>query len=226
MRRRHFAISILAAVAISGVVGEVVAKVPDTSGNLVRVKSSKLEVVYLAPGADFRPYTQVILDPTVVTFDKKWQKEQNSRSKGTSGRITDADMQKAIDKAVQSSSDIFAKAFAKGGYPVVTTPGPHVLKVSTAIANIRVTSPDVMTAGRSSSYASTAGQAHLVVEARDSTTGAILGRAIDARLAGDNSIMMRRTSVSNRADFEHLIADWARISVRGLNDLKASSPHH
>jgi hypothetical protein len=35
---------------------------------------------------------------------------------------------------------------------------------------------------------------------------------------------MRRNSVTNRADFRRLVDDWAKISVRGLNELKASSP--
>ena len=133
-------------------------------------------------------------------------------------------MQKAVDQAVQSANDIFTKAFTDGGYQVVTTPGPDVLRVSTGLVNIRVTSPDVNTAGRSSSYSGEAGQATLVVEARDSQSGALLGRAMDARLAGDSSIMMRRTTVSNRSDFRNLVKDWAKISVSGLAELKTLSP--
>ena len=39
---------------------------------LVRVKSKRLDVVYLQPGADFRSYTKVMLDPTEVAFAKNW----------------------------------------------------------------------------------------------------------------------------------------------------------
>ena len=54
-------------------------------------------------------------------------------------------------------------------------------------------------------------------------TGAILGRAVDSKIAGDNSVAWR-TSVSNRGDFRVLVEDWAKVSVNGLAELKALSP--
>ena len=36
----------------------------DNWEGLVRVRSEKIEFVYLAPGADFRPYTKVLLEPS------------------------------------------------------------------------------------------------------------------------------------------------------------------
>src|SRR5436190_362149 len=77
------------------------------------------------------------------------------------------------------ATDIFTKAFNEGGYPVVAAPGPDVLRVRVAVMNITVTAPEAQTAGRSRSYAEEAGYATLVVEVRDSVTGAILGRAVD-----------------------------------------------
>ena len=77
-------------------------------------------------------------------------------------------------------------------------------------------------AGRSRTYANEAGHATLVIEVHDSMTGAILGRAVDGRLAGDTDAFMRN-SVTNRADFRQLIKLWASNSVRGLGELKALS---
>jgi hypothetical protein len=223
MLRRHFNASVLA-FAFSGLAAGAADAQPATYNGLVRVKSKQLKAVYLKPGADFRAYHKVMLDPVHIAFRKDWQKDYNSTKRGHSGRVTDADMQRAVDKAAAEYRDIFAKAFTAAGYQVVTTPGPGVLRVSTGLVNVSVTAPDIQTAGRSSTYAGEAGQATLVVEARDSTTGALLGAAIDARLAGDNAIMMRRSTVSNRADFQRLVGDWARISARGLSELKSSSP--
>ena len=223
MLRRQFNATVLAFM-FSGVTATAIDAQPATYNGLVRVKSKRLKAVYLKPGADFRIYHQVMLDPVHIAFRKDWQKDYNSTRRGHAGRVTDAEMQRAVDKAAADSHDIFAKAFNGGGFPVVTAAGPGVLRVSTGLVNIQVTAPDIQTAGRSSTYASEAGQATLVVEARDSRTGELLGAAIDARLAGDNSIMMRRTTVSNRADFQRLVSDWAKISVNGLSELRSSSP--
>jgi len=224
MHRRRFTASILVAFALGGASSVLAQKPPATMENLVKVPSKQLRAVYLLPGADFRGYRKVILDPTHVAFAKNWQREFNSTRRGSSGRVTDADMQRIVDQAIQESGDIFTRAFTDGGYQVVTTPGPDVLRVSTGLVNIRITSPDINRSGRSASYSGSAGQATLIVEARDSQTGAVLGRAFDARLAGDTAIMMRRTTVSNRNDFRNLVRDWARISVRGLTELKTMSP--
>jgi hypothetical protein len=68
-----------------------------------------------------------------------------------------------------------------------------------------------------------AGAATLVIEARDSVTGALLGRAVDGR-AVDDSPVARRNRVTNYADFSRLMETWAKNSVKGLDELKALSP--
>jgi hypothetical protein len=97
------------------------------------------------------------------------------------------------------------------------------LRIHVGIINIRVTAPDRRGAGRSYTFSSEAGSATFFVEARDSTTGALLGRAVDQRIAGDD-LTSWRTAVSNRGDFRDLVQNWATASVRGMNELKARSP--
>src|SRR4029453_12422444 len=121
-----------------------------------------------------------MLDPTEVAFQKNWRRDYNSTAPGR--RISDQELQNAISKGVSSASDIFAEAWTKGGYQVVTAPGPDVLRVTTGVVNIDVNAPDRPSAGRSYSFSSEAGSATLFVEARDSMTGAILGRAVDPRI--------------------------------------------
>ena len=121
------------------------------------------------------------------------------------------------------AGDIFASAWTKGGYSVVTEPGPDVMRVTTGVVNIDVDAPDKASAGRTRTYYAEAGQATLFVEVRDSTTGALLGRAVDRRYVGENYYGWR-TSGSNRADFHRQVEKWAEISVNGMNELKALSP--
>jgi uncharacterized protein DUF3313 len=203
--------------------GSAIGKPPATWDGLVQVKSKRLDLVYLQPGADFHGYTKVIVEPTEVAFAKNWQRDYNRSTASLSSRISDSDVQDAISSGVKEATEIFTQAWAKGGYQVVAAPGPDVLRVKTGVVNIHVSAPDNMTAGRSYSFSQDAGRATLFVEARDSETGALLGRAVDQKIVGDNG-GLRRTTVSNRGDFRDQVAQWADSSVRGLTELKSLSP--
>jgi hypothetical protein len=215
-----FTVAVAAAVQIAA---PVAAKPPLNWDGLVQVKAKRLDLVYLQPGADFRGYTKVMLAPTELAFEKNWQRDYNRGTRALSSRISDRDVQEALTKGVAASNHIFADAWTKAGYAVVTDPGPDVLRVNTGIVHIRVSAPDQPTAGRAYNFAGEAGSATLFVEARDSLTGALLGRAIDQRVAGDNSAAWR-TSSSNRGDFRAMVERWATASVRGMDELKSLSP--
>ena len=49
----------------------------DNWDGLVQIKPRRMDLVYVLPGADFRPYTKVMLDRTEVAFRKDWQKNMN-----------------------------------------------------------------------------------------------------------------------------------------------------
>jgi len=190
---------------------------------LVEVKSSKLDDVYLRPQADFRGYTKVMIDPTEVSFRKNWQRDQNRESLTLSGRVSDSDARRILDEAQKSFQRLFAEAYTSDGYEVVTAPGPDVIRLSTAIVNLDVTAPDTMSPGRTRTYSRDAGEATLVLEARDSLSGELLGRAVDERETSDMGPYIRN-SVTNAAEFEQVFRRWARTSADGLAELKALSP--
>jgi hypothetical protein len=64
----------------------------------------------------------------------------------------------------------------------------------------------------------------LIVEVRDSMSGAVLARGVDTRDVGDMGFTVRRSRVSNRSDFESVFKTWAKMSVDGLATLKAMPP--
>jgi len=189
---------------------------------LVKVQGSRVDAAYLMPGVDFRTYTKVMLDPTEVAFRRNFQRNFN-RGPSVSGRISDDEMTRAADRVRSGFGEIFAEAYRNAGYEVVTQSGPDVLRLRTGVLNLFVNAPDRMSSARIRTYSVEAGEATLVIEARDSMSGALLGRAFDRRIAGDN-FAGQRTSVSNQADFEQLFHQWAQISVRALGELKALSP--
>lgn len=199
------------------------AKAPTTWDNLVQIKSKKLDLVYLLPGADFRGYTKVMLDPTEVAFRKNFVRDYNSGSvMSLDRRVTDADVQRMSGQAKAGFEEVFKEAYEAAGYQVVTEAGPDVLRVRTAVLDLYVTAPDLRSATRSRSYSEEAGEATLVLEVRDSVTGAILGRAVDKRTVGDMGGI--RDSVSNRSDFTQTFKAWAKRGAEGLTELKAQSP--
>jgi hypothetical protein len=106
---------------------------------------------------------------------------------------------------------------------LVSAPAEDALKVFVGVANVDVAAPEMRSMGPNRVYSDQAGQATLVIEARDSLSGELLGRAVDHGFAGDN-LMTWRTSASNWADFGHLFDGWARISAKGLQKLIASPP--
>ena len=224
MDRRHFAGLTLVGSMLAGAGASASAAQPPAEWDgLVRMKSKRLKLVFLAPDADFKPYRRVMLDPTEIAFRKNWMRDFNRDRRGASGRVSDADVQRVITEGGKAATEIFAKAFGDGGYPVVAAAAEDVLRVRTAILNLTVTAPDIPVAGRTRTYANEAGQATLVIEVRDSMTGALLGRVDDGQLAGDTQSFMSN-SVTNRADFRQLIKTWASNSVVGLGVLKTSTP--
>jgi hypothetical protein len=210
--------ALMGAVALGS--GAANAKPPDTWDGLDRIKTRRFDAVYLLPNADFSRYTKVMIDRPEVAFEKDWQRDFNSSSRGST-RVTDADIRRAIDNGSAMFVAALEKEYSAAGFPVTSIPGPDVLRVSTAILNIAVNAPDIMTAGRSRVYAQEAGRATLALEVRDSLSGTILGRAVDGAVVGDSAPYLRN-SVSNRADFEDQFARWAKDSAKGLLALKSS----
>lgn len=195
---------------------------PATWDGLVQVPSKRVKLAYLQPGADFSGYTKVLIDTPEVAFQKDWRRDYNRSHRSLSGQVSEGEVQQAVTKGITAANDIFAEAFTKGGYTLVDAPGPDVLRIHVGIVNIRVNAPDRQQS-RSYSFAPEAGSATLFVEARDSTTNALLGRAVDQRLAGDN-FNSWRTAVSNRSDFRDLVQQWAAASARALTELKSRPP--
>ncbi len=198
---------------------------PDTWDHLVRVKSKRLSAVYLLPGADFRGYTKIMLDPAQVAFRKNWVRDYNSSVRDLSRQISDEDAVKLADNMRAGAMKMYTEVFQKAGYEITTAAGPEVLRIAPNILDLYMTAPEPMTAGRTRTYTVDAGEATLALEVHDSLTGALLGRAVDRRTAGSGgSYLSRASDIQNMADFERLYRQWAETSVKGLEELKARSP--
>jgi hypothetical protein len=188
---------------------------------LVEVNARRLDTAFLLPGADFRPYTKVFLDEPEVAFRNNWMRDMN-RSRSTGRRVTESDAQRILADVGTSTRDIFTRAFTDAGFEVVTKPSEDALRVRVGIVDLFVNAPDTMSAGRSRTFTTNAGEATLVLEARDSLTNALLARVVERRET--RGLPGQTNRVTNTQEFRTLASNWARIAASGLNGLKGISP--
>jgi hypothetical protein len=199
---------------------------PGSWDGLVQVKPKRLDAVFLLPGADFRAYTKVMMDPVEVAMEKNWLRDYNRDASTMSQRLTDEDVQKILQAARDGFTEIFTEAYRESGMELVTAPGADVLRVRPGVVDLYISAPDtsMMTAGRSRTYTVEAGHATLFLEVRDSVTGALLGRALDRRDTRNSGQVQVANRVTNMADFRALFKQWASISIKGMEELRAHSP--
>ena len=198
-----------------------VGQTPDSPDGLVKVTPRRMELAWLRPGADFRPYTKVIVDKTQVAFMPNWLRNYNLDA-DLDSKISVAQANEIMAAAQTNFDEIFRDAFRKAGYEVVTAPGPDVLRVNSGVLDLDVYAPGGMGA-RGTTWIITAGQAALIVEVRDSITNALLGRVADRRETQDMGRQIA-SNTTNLYDFRQLFSLWAGICIKALGELKAVSP--
>jgi len=211
---------IIPLVALLGLASIASGQAPEADG-LVKITPRKMELAWLRPGADFRPYTKVIVNQTSVAFMPNWLRDYNINA-DLNSKISQAQANQIMAAAQTNFDEIFRDAFRKAGYEVVTAAGPDVLRVNSAILDLDVNAP----AGQSGfqiTYIITAGQAALIVEVRDSITNALLGRVADRRETQQIGQQMA-SNATNLYEFRQMFSVWAGICVNALGELKAVSP--
>ena len=215
----------IAALLATGVVAPgQAASEPETWDGLQKVKSKKMDAAYLLPGADFRMYNKLLVDPVQVSFRKNYERDINRSTRSPSRRVTTEDIDRARQAMSEGFQEILAEELKKTKYEIVTAPGPDVLRVTPVIVDVYINAPDTMEPGRSYTFTVEAGEATLALEVRDAETNQLLGRAVDARSTGETGRMTWTTSVTNRQEFARMFRIWAGNFADGLDALKAASP--
>ena len=213
---KHFSLALLATGIVAALLPAMAADEPPKEWDgLVRVNSKQIDHLYKLPEADFSGYKRVRLDPIEVEFDKNWK--PNAAERSPSRRLTNSDLEKIKKTLAEEFRKVFTEELAKNGYPVVDQDDDDVLRVSAAIANLYITAPEKMSAGRSRTYTTNAGHMTLVAELRDSVTGKLMARAVDSVQARDTGTFMITTSVTNLAGARNALSKWARVLREGMD---------
>lgn len=184
------------------------------------VPAHRMDLLYLRPGADFSGYRKIMLDPPQIAYDKEWRRNYNRSATSRLERLTDEEIRGMIDDGTQMLTEAYGREFRKAGYEIVSAPGADVMRLFVGLGNVQIVAPEPLTPGVRT-FSEETGRATLVLEARDSLSGTLLGRAVDQQIIDDFMPMMRSDS-GNRADFESQFRQWARISAIGLTDLRAA----
>lgn len=173
---------------------------------LVKTKKKNIDLLFKRPDATLSKYDRLQIMPISVHFDKNFDPGGNSQLY----RMNPPDREKIKAGIAELFAEVFKEELAKGGYKVVDESGADVLEVHAAIANLYIVAPDVsmQTAGRVRTYTADAGSMTLVMELRDSVSGASLAHIYDGR-AATSSTWNWTTSVSNIADARQIISIWA-----------------
>jgi len=176
---------------------------PATVDGLQLVPDTKVAALYVLPEADFKRYNKFAILKPYVAFKKHWERDHR--------RVTPSDMERIKEGLANLFVEVFTEILEEGGFPVVTGAGEDVLVLRPALIDLDVTAPDVMTAGRTRTYVTSAGAVTIYIELLDSTTGALLARAYDRKGARESSTFELSSSVSNSAEARRLLKMWAGL---------------
>jgi len=182
--------------------------------------NTKLGLVYLRPDADFSGYRRIALLDCAVAFRKNWQREQNSTRLAISTKDMD-DIRAALGAMF---SEVFRDTLTKGGYELTDRAGEDVLVLRPAIIDLDISAPAAAEAGRSRTFATSAGGMTLYLEVYDSSTNEILGRTVDRKTASDYGRMMWQNAATNKTEARRMLTEWAETLRAGLDTLRASQP--
>jgi hypothetical protein len=215
-------LSVLALVA-APLTGEAKSKkeIPEyTVEGLKLVPNTKdIALVWAEPGADLTQYNRVYLTEPYVAFKKNWQRDQNRGSL----RVKGSDIQRIKTRVSELFMEVFTEELEKGGYELATERAEDVLIVKPAIINLDVNAPDIRTAGRTETYARSAGSMTLYMELYDSETDDLIAKAMDGKSDREHSYMQWQTGPANRAAAKRMMQPWAKALREGLDEARSST---
>jgi hypothetical protein len=183
---------------------------------LVAVGSRQLDEVAVRPGVDLAAYRAVFVEPGRVALRKDWLKDINS-TRGPARWLTQDDARRIVEEAAARRGAPCTAGVRARGDAIATAPGPGVLRLSPAVADLDVYAPDVAAPGIQRYYVRYAGQAALTLEARDSVSGTLVARVVDRRTAEEVYRINRATSPTNAFWFDALFGAWATACASVLS---------
>ena len=192
------------------------AEIPEyTVEGLKLVPNTKdIALVWAEPGANLSQYERVFLVEPYVAFKKNWQRDQN---RSRSIKVSNSDMDRIKSGLKDMFMEVFTEELEKGGYTLATERAEDVLIIKPAIIDLNVNAPDTRSAGRNTTYTTSAGSMTLYMELYDSETDDLLAKALDPKSDRDSGLMQWQTGPANRAAAKRMMEPWAEALRKGLD---------
>lgn len=182
---------------------------------LAPVGSRYLDEVLVRSGVDFAAYRRILIDPARVEFHGNWIRNTITR-RSAPRRLSPEDAGAIAQDFATSLARSLAEAFRASGFELATSPAPEVLRLRPAITDLYVSAPEGVVPGRSMMIVRDAGDALLILEARDAATDALLARIAHHGTASGMNRFARSNDVSTRFWFDTLFSRWAADCAREL----------
>ncbi len=193
-----------------------------TVDGLYRVDNSLATLAWMKPDMDLRGYTAIMIDPVAVAYQSDPRGRTTSTGPGAAAAnfaltATQMDNLKSWfrEAAVEALS-------GDGGYRIVDSPGPDVLRITAELIDLIVRIPTQRTGVRSGLAVRSYGEVTAVLEVRDSQSGEILARAADRRdpTANTDQGLVEVQASFVRSDTQRLFAFWAGLLRQRLDELR------
>ena len=212
---REVLIGLGAVALLSGCVVNAPPVTENTSDGLVRVQSKQVDTVYAKPGVSLARYKRVMLDSVELAFKLDWDKRHPE--------VSESDVARIRSQGAAVFYEIFSSALTlNNGYPLATQPGADVLRVTASITELDVAATPGST-GTNRMYVVSPSDLTLSMELRDSTTGALLVRAIDREKGRATGDLRVEGAVSNSTEARKALELWAGL-LRGALDSARDAP--
>lgn len=188
-----------------------------------KLPGTGFDAAYLAEDSDLSAYSRFRVEPCSVSFRESWLRDQNYERE-LRDRVTTEDMRRIERDLAARCQAIFSDELAEmSEHPPAADEKARVLVLRPSIVDLDLAAPDILAPGRSRSYARSTGSMTLRLELVGASSGGVVGRIIDRRMAGDKGRATLATRSGNEAETNIVLRSWALLLVDFLESEHAPS---
>jgi hypothetical protein len=211
---RVTAIGLGALVLLGGCVVNAPPVAETTVDGLERVQAKQVDTLYMSRGMSLAPYKRVMLDSVEFAFKADWQQRHPE--------VTAADLTRIRSQGAGVFYEIFSAALSRQhGYPLTTQAGPDVLRITATISELDLAvTPG--TAGTNRMHVVSPADLTLLMELRDSQSGALLVRAVDKEKGRTFGNLTVEDAVSNSEEARRALQMWADLLRAALDNARGT----